>query len=665
MNFLKLTLLSVALLMALALGAYLSGLLLFWRINLPLDQAGLFSYGQYALAYHAHPLVGTVIRTSGLIGFGFPVLLVVGVAVALWWHRPSNLYGAARFAGLGDLRQRQMLDAQDTAIVVGRKDGRYIYFNGQQFALLAAPTRSGKGVGVVIPNLLSYKGSVVVLDIKQENFDLTSGFRARHGQEVYLFNPFAEDLRTHRWNPLSYVSSDPNFRISDVQSIAAMLYPVSNMVKDPFWANQAQNAFVAFALYAFELADHLSKGFPGTAAQIPTIGRLYRLASGAKAGQSLREYLESLAAWPYLSPSAKAAFATLTGQANETFASIMGTFKEPLNPWLNPVVDAATSGNDFDLRDVRRKKMSIYVAIQPNKLAESRLILNLFFSQLINQNTRELPQANPELKHQCLLLMDEFTSIGRVDIIANAVSFMAGYNLRLLPIIQSLSQLEATYGQEQARTIITNHALQIVFAPREQRDANEYSEMLGYTSITKDSVSRSRSRESSYTRSQSEERRALMLPQELKAMGDDKEILLVEGMAHPVMADKIRYYKEPAFKKRLLPKVEVLRLDLEAHAAEVKMQKVRSSGQRLEGHPSEARADPAHPRATTASAAERVAATLDASQAAVMVQDQEARHSAVKPQLPREYTGLTSISAEFESVMSQLERSDGTHSPMA
>src|SRR5206468_2978537 len=111
--------------------------------------------------------------------------------------------------------------------------------------------------------------------------------------------------------------------------------------------------------------------------------------------------------------------------------------------------------------------------IQPNKLAESRLIVNLFFSQLINVNTRELPQTNPELKYQCLLLMDEFTAIGKVDILAISVSYMAGYNLRLLPIIQSMAQLDATYGKDISRTIITNHALQIIFAPREQQDAND------------------------------------------------------------------------------------------------------------------------------------------------------------------------------------------------
>ena len=157
----------------------------------------------------------------------------------------------------------------------------------------------------------------------------------------------------------------------------------------------------------------------------------------------------------------------------------MGTFKEPLNPWINPVIDAATSADDFLLTDVRKKKMTVYIGILPNKLAESRVIVNLFFSQLINQNTKELPQGNPDLKHQCLLLMDEFTSIGRVEIIAHSVSYMAGYNIRLFPIIQSVAQLDAVYGKEYARTIITNHALQIIYTPREQQDANEYSEMLG------------------------------------------------------------------------------------------------------------------------------------------------------------------------------------------
>ena len=129
---------------------------------------------------------------------------------------------------------------------------------GQQFVILAAPTRSGKGVGVVIPNLLDYQESMVVLDIKQENFDLTSGWRASRARKSILFNPFAEDRRTHRWNPLSYVSQDPAFRISDLQSIAAMLYP-DGSDDQKFWVSQARNAFMAFALYLFEKFDEHAK----------------------------------------------------------------------------------------------------------------------------------------------------------------------------------------------------------------------------------------------------------------------------------------------------------------------------------------------------------------------------------------------------------------------
>lgn len=238
----------------------------------------------------------------------------------------------------------------------------------------------------------------------------------------------------------------------------------------------------------------------------------------------------------------------------------MGSVREPLNAWVNPILDAATAADDFDLRDVRRRKTSIYVIIPPSKLAEAKLLVNLFFSQLLNVNTRELPQNDSSLKYQCLLLLDEFTSIGKVEIIATAVAYMAGYNLRLLPIIQSVAQLDAVYGKELSRTLITNHALQILYAPREQQDAKDYSEMLGETTVIK----RSRTKAKETSVSESEERRALMLPQELKAMGDVRAILIVEGMKSPVMCSKIRYYKERQFTERLLPSVEVKQLDFDS-----------------------------------------------------------------------------------------------------
>ena len=556
----KIVFLLVVLVVALGAGAYLSGLFvgLLIGVDVPVGHKTWWLYWQAIDSPRMQPYVNKV-KIAGALGFGSTLLIWLGLLIVAFKRQQKSAHGEARFASRGEVAGHGLLDAKPgTGIVVGRLGGKLVTLPGQQFAILAAPTRSGKGVGVVIPNLLEYRESIVVLDIKQENFQLTSGWRRAIGQSVYLFDPFAEDGRTHRWNPLSYVSRDPAFRVSDLLAIAAMLYPDAGD-QQKFWVSQARNAFLAFTLYLFDHHDHeIASGMPPGKATFPTLGHVYRVSTGD--GRDLKTQLKALMEHSFVSAACRSAFAGLLSQADETFASIIGTFKEPLNPWINPVLDAATSTNDFWLTDVRRKPMTIYIGIKPNKLAEARLIVNLFFSQLINVNTRELPQDNPALKHQCLLLMDEFTSIGKVDIIASAVSYMAGYNLRLLPIIQSMAQLDATYGQETSRTLITNHAMQVIFAPREQRDANDYSEMLGYTTLRKRNVSRSRGASGSVTVTDVEERRALMLPQELKAMGRSKEVILCEGLANPIMADKIRYFEDPHFTERLLPAVEVERL---------------------------------------------------------------------------------------------------------
>lgn len=549
---------ALTLVAALLAGIYLSGWLALFLLQLDTQSLSWNTYLGYwqALDLPAYRPYSQKIHLAGYIGLGVPVLLWFGLLLLLSKSKGPSIHGDARFGTGADLSRLGMFKPAINGILVGKFGGQLVRLPGQQFVILAAPTRSGKGVGIVIPNLLDYGESIVVLDIKQENYELTSGWRAQQGQEVYLFNPFAEDRKTHRWNPLTYVSTDPAFRVSDLMSIAAMLYP-DGAADQKFWVSQARNAFMAFSLYLFEKWENDGKhGLPEQVRTARTLGQIYQLSSGN--GLDLCKSYENMAASPFLSGNAQSAFSNLLSQAAETFASILGTFKEPLNAWINPVLDAATSADDFLLTDVRKKKITIYIGIQPNKLAESRLIVNLFFSQLINVNTKELPQNNPQLKHQCLLLMDEFTSIGKVDIIASAVSYMAGYNMRLLPIIQSMAQLDATYGKEVARTLITNHALQIIYAPREQQDANDYSDMLGYTTVRKQNVTRGRET----SRSESEERRALMLPQELKAMGPDTEVFLYEGLPHPVKCDKIRYYQDKYFTQRLLEKAAVPTLSI-------------------------------------------------------------------------------------------------------
>jgi type IV secretion system protein VirD4 len=430
--------------------------------------------------------------------------------------------------------------SQSPAIVVGRWRGRYLRFAGQQFVLLAAPTRSGKGVGIVIPNLLSYPDSVVVLDIKQENYAITAGFRRACGQSVFLFNPFAEDFKTHRYNPLSAIT-DGVFRVGDILAIGYALYPAGG--HDDFWKDQARNLFLGIVLLLCEWRDARgvsrngesvpdAQDRPGTPDYPVTMGEVLRQSSGN--GTPIKAYLqEQLPLYrSILSGTCIDALNRFLANDDKVLASILATFNAPLTVWANPIVDAATSTNDFDLRDVRKKRMTVYIGITPDHLAEAALLVNLVFSQLVNLNTKQLPEENPELCYQCLLLMDEFTAIGKVAIIAKAVSYMAGYNLRLLPIIQSVAQLESVYGRADTRTFVTNHAMQILYAPREQRDANEYSEMLGYFTEKARSTSRPNNwfgKGSGPSESISDQRRALLLPQELKELGENREIILLEN----------------------------------------------------------------------------------------------------------------------------------------
>jgi type IV secretion system protein VirD4 len=213
--------------------------------------------------------------------------------------------------------------------------------------------------------------------------------------------------------------------------------------------------------------------------------------------------------------------------------------------------------------------MSIYVVIPPNRLAEASLLINLFFSTVIDQNTKTLPEKDPSLKYLALLLLDEFPALGRVDKYIKSIGYFAGYGLRSLMIAQSMSQLKERelYGDEGSRTLATNHMIQIMYAPREQQDAQEYSEILGYYSM--DGVSKGTSRARGHiTNSEnvSEQKRALMLPQELREIGPDKIIVMADN-CKPIFAEKIKYYSDPAFITRLLPAVKVPPLDMDTFIA--------------------------------------------------------------------------------------------------
>ena len=486
--------------------------------------------------------------------------------------RPRRaLHGDARFASTAEV-DRAGLTGTDgrPGILVGRHRGRFLSLPGQLSVMLSAPTRSGKGVGVVIPNLLNWPDSVVVLDIKGENHDITAGYRAAHGQAVYAFSPFDEEARSHRWNPLTAVRTSPLHRVGDLLNIGQVFFPNdgSGTSSEAFFNDQARNLFLGLGLVLLE-----------TPSLPRSIGEMLRQSSGK--GRSLKDHLSGLitqrrdeasSSNPPLSDECVDALQRLLSNSENTLSSVVATFNAPLTIFADAVVDAATSADDFRLEDVRRCRMSVYVRIPPNRLANARPLLNLFFSQLVSLNTQHLPEQDPTLRLQCLLVNDEFTAMGRVGVITHTAAFLAGYNLRLLTVVQAMSQLDAVYGEKEARTFATNHGLQILFAPREQRDADEYSAMLGQ--FTERATSRGRSQSfsghgsSSVSRNESEQRRALLLPQEFKELGAERLVVIFEN-CKPILGEKIRYHRDKVFKSRLLKPPAVPRMDMDLHLARV------------------------------------------------------------------------------------------------
>lgn len=555
-KWLKPVLILVTLLTVIGIWAYLAGGIFLMAFDKNYNDASPLTLYQYWFYYGEEPQIKRWIY----IAMGISAVVIFAPCLFFFASAKRSLYGDARFATRREILKSGLLG--DKGIIVGKVGKYYLKFDGQQHAMISAPTRSGKGIGIVIPNLLSWPDSAVVLDIKQENWNKTSGFRAKHKQECFLFNPVATDYRTHRYNPLAYISTDANFRIDDTQKIGNMLFP-DQPGTDPIWTATPRSLFLGVVLYLLE-----------TPGKLVTLGQVLResLADGDGSkyfANIINERSAGQGGKPLSGACIRGLNSYISISAENTRAGIMTGFRSRLELWMNPLIDAATSANDFDLRDVRKKRMSIYVGVTPDNLERLAPLINLFFQQLIDVNTRELPEENKAIKYTCLLLMDEFTAIGKIQVLSKGISYLAGYWLRMLPIIQSPAQLVEVYGKDAAQTFQTNHALQIIFPPKasETQTARDISEWLGYQTVKGFSESKAKGFLAKKTPNEtaSDQKRALLLPQEITSLGKDAALIIMEDCP-PILAKKIRYFDDEEFKNRILPGANVPKIDLESHA---------------------------------------------------------------------------------------------------
>lgn len=451
-----------------------------------------------------------------------------------------SLHGDARFATLREVFRAGLFG--ERGIILGRWSWRYLVLGKQLAAIVIAPPRSGKGAGLVQPNALTWLGSMVVNDVRRECYRITAGFRALIS-EVHLFDPLSPTGLTAQWNPISknYVPDDLPLRVSALQKLANQLSP-DPATGDPFWPASCRDLFLGIGLYVIE-----------TPSLPRTMGEMVRqIMHGAD--DSVSEHWRQIISErdksdSPLSPTCKRMLYDFVSLSPQTQSSVRKTFTAKLQLWSDPLVDAATSGDSFNFYELRRKRLSIYLGANPGDLDRLSLLMNLFFTQLLDANMDRMPEDDPTIKYELLPIMDELAALGRMPIIEKSIQLMGGYGIRPLLIAHSVPQLRAVYGPDHTKNIIACCGARIVYAPNDNDYATDISRELGTFTTENKSASRPAMSMRAANVTKSYAARALLNPQEVKMMGINNEIIFVEHCP-PIFCRKIWYWQRPIFLRR-------------------------------------------------------------------------------------------------------------------
>ncbi|KOP53742.1 type IV secretory system conjugative DNA transfer family protein [Pseudomonas coronafaciens] len=451
------------------------------------------------------------------------------------------------------------------AILIGKHPTKdtFLASYGQTFVMLAAPPGTGKTVGVVTPNLLSYPDSVVVNDPKFENWRDTAGFRAAAGHKVYRFSP--ELLETHRWNPLSALSRDPLYRLGQIRTLAGVLF-VSDNPKNQEWYNKAANVFAAILLYLMEMEGMKLNGMKLTLPQAYEVASL-GTGLGVWAQQAIEQHSTGPNALSVETLRELNGVFEASKNKSSGWSTTVDILRGALSMYAEKTVAWAVSDTDIDFTKLRKEKISIYFCVTGNAIKKYGPLMNLFFTQAIQQNTDVMPEQGGHcadgtliLKYQVLFVIDEIAVMGRIEIMEMAPALTRGAGLRYIIIFQGKDQLrsERTYGREAGNGIMQAFHIEIVYGTGNVELAKEYSTRLGNTTVRVHNQSLNRQKHEIGARGQtdsySEQPRPLLLPQEVSALPYGEELIFVEATkttpAANIRARKIFWYEEPVFKKR-------------------------------------------------------------------------------------------------------------------
>ncbi|NPD17483.1 conjugal transfer protein TraG [Xinfangfangia sp. D13-10-4-6] len=494
-----------------------------------------YFYDAYAPAIF---MQGGIISVSG----GF-MAIIVAIGMSVWRAREAKnvaTYGSARWAEAAEVRGAGLLEPD--GVVLGKYDRDYLRHDGPEHVLCFAPTRSGKGVGLVVPTLLTWPGSAIVHDIKGENWGLTAGFRQKHGR-VLIFDP--TNAASSAYNPLLEVRRG-EWEVRDVQNIADILVdPEGSLEKRNHWEKTSHALLVGAILHV--LYAEKDKTLAGVAAFLSDPARPIEATLAAMMATS---HLGEAGPHPVIASAARELF----NKSDNERSGVLSTAMSFLGLYRDPVVAEVTRRCDWRIADLvgGRDPVTLYLVVPPSDINRTKPLIRLLLNQIGRRLTEDLTEKGA--RHRLLLMLDEFPALGRLDFFESALAFMAGYGMKSFLIAQSLNQIEKAYGPN--NSILDNCHVRVSFATNDERTAKRVSDALGTATEMKAMKNYAGHRLSPWLGhlmvSRSETARQLLTPGEIMQLPPSEEIVMVAGIP-PIRAKKARYYEDPRLTERLLP----------------------------------------------------------------------------------------------------------------
>ncbi|EME2526601.1 type IV secretory system conjugative DNA transfer family protein [Yersinia enterocolitica] len=533
--------------------------------------------------------VGTMVGAAGLIGCALIKMISSHSSKA-----NEHLHGSARYAEKKDILEAGLLGNNEGVYVGAWEDDKgklhYLRHNGPEHILTYAPTRSGKGVGLVVTTLLSWPHSAVITDLKGELWAMTAGWRKEYAKNKTIrFEP-ATLNGSARWNPLDEIRIATEYEVGDVQNLSTLIVDPDGKGLNDHWQKTSQALIVGLILHALYKAKE-----EGTPATLPYIDRML-----SDPNKDIAELWMEMSQYGHVNgenhPVVGSSARDMMDRPDDEAGSVLSSAKSYLSLYRDPVVARNVSSSDFCIKDLMNHDdpVSLYIVTQPNDKARLRplvrVMTNMIFRLLADKMEFERVQQKvprwrqilakfgfkqPELsyirskktyKHRLLGMIDEFPSLGKLEILQESLAFVAGYGIKLYLICQDINQLksrETGYGPDE--TITSNCHVQNAYPPNRVETAEHLSKLTGQATVVKEQITTSGRRASAMlgqvSRTIQEVQRPLLTVDEcLRMPGPKKDAegqitdagdMVVYVAGYPTIYGKQPlYFKDPIFTAR-------------------------------------------------------------------------------------------------------------------